>query len=468
MSPADAVQRAIDYIEAHLDEELDLSRLAEEAYASVAGLYRLFYALTGHPVKDYVRKRRISVAAERLRFGKPSAEELARESGFETYPAFAKAFKKIVGLTPSAYRTAGLHFSFEPVRLRERFAYAEDGERSDRFPGVKVIRFAPDAMHGFLHDADREAGLEDEAYRIAAERLSAGSAASPEGQGGKWRLFGSSVDLPDADGRPRYGYKMLVPDATDAALAGCGFAAEPFAGGLYAVSRIASASPGAVQDGWDRLVSDWLPGSAFELDGRPCIEEFVAHRGKLARMNLFLPVRRKLRAAEPIEVVRLPERPAFAFRGSGARAQRDAERRFLDWHERARAEEGAHSIFAANGFGEYYMSYRYGEPEPDAYWWENGLLVQDGAESRPLAGAAPRRLARGLYACCVTPPHGLLAGVLEKLYRWAAASGRFALDDGRQWFAAYRVPPGGDAERNAVVRVYLPIVPTRTEERDGP
>ncbi|MDF2652139.1 MAG: hypothetical protein K0Q73_7944 [Paenibacillus sp.] len=55
MNYVECVQRAIEYIEEHLDEELNLSSIAEEAFISVAQLYRVFYALTGHPVKDYIR-----------------------------------------------------------------------------------------------------------------------------------------------------------------------------------------------------------------------------------------------------------------------------------------------------------------------------------------------------------------------------------------------------------------------------
>jgi AraC-like DNA-binding protein len=114
--------------------------IAEEAYISVAQLYRVFYALTGHPVKEYIRKRRISAAANHLRNSKRTVEELAWNSGFESYYSFAKVFKKIVGLTPAAYRNAEIFFSFEPIRLYEQIAYKEDKEQTELFPDVKVTK----------------------------------------------------------------------------------------------------------------------------------------------------------------------------------------------------------------------------------------------------------------------------------------------------------------------------------------
>lgn len=130
MRYVESVQRAIDYIERHLDEELDLSSIAEEAYLSIAQLYRTFYALTGHPVKDYIRKRRMSVAANHLRHSSCKVEQLAWDSGFGSYLSFAKGFKKIVGMTPAAYRNAEVYFSFEAIRLNEHFSYGEEKEQS--------------------------------------------------------------------------------------------------------------------------------------------------------------------------------------------------------------------------------------------------------------------------------------------------------------------------------------------------
>ncbi|MCQ6557361.1 helix-turn-helix domain-containing protein [Paenibacillus mendelii] len=311
MSYIESVQRAIDYIEEHLEEELDLSSIAEEAYISVAQLYRVFYALTGHPVKEYIRKRRMSVAANHLRNANYSVEELAWSSGFESYHSFAKVFKKIVGVTPAAYRSADFYFSFEPIRLHEQVAYKEDKEQAELFPDVKVIRFLPVKMHAYLHMSSQEAGIELEAFRMVYEKLGLHQAA--RGMKPKLRIFGYNVDLLDEEGESRFGYRMLIaggeewidPDS---------FVEEPFIGGLYAVRKIAASPPEVVQEGWNRLLSEWLPKSTFEIGPHPCIEEFIAYNGKVTRMNLFLPVQRKYRN-EPIEVVELPEVQAFFCRG---------------------------------------------------------------------------------------------------------------------------------------------------------
>lgn len=447
MSYVEAVQRAIDYIEEHLDEELDLSSIAEEAYISVAQLYRVFYALTGHPVKDYIRKRRISVAANHLRNSKRTVEELAWDSGFESYHSFAKVFKRIVGLTPAAYRKADIFFSFEPIRLHEQVSYNEDKEQTELFPDVRVFRFKPDKMYAYLHISKQETGMENEAFRIVYEKLDTlGLTLSFKP---KARIFGYNVDLLEENGESRYGYRVLIADGEDWIFDGT-FTEEPFIGGLYAVRRIAASPPETVQDGWNRLLSEWLPKSTFEIGTHQYIEEFIAYNGKVTRMNLYLPVQRKFHN-EPIEVVELTEAKAFFCRGYGAKAQADAEQRLIDWYERGSNE---HSRWDQ---GKYYMSFHYGNKDSEEYWWENGILTS-GSETQGLEGLEEKRIGSGSYACCISKTYGLLTGVLDKMHRWIATNGNYRLDEERQWFAEYHTFEGMNVERDTLVKVYIPVI----------
>ncbi|WP_028612675.1 AraC family transcriptional regulator [Paenibacillus harenae] len=445
MSYEESVERAIDYIEAHLGEELDLTKIAEESYASVAQLYRVFYALTGHPVKDYIRKRRMSVAANHLRNSKRTVEELAWESGFESYHAFAKVFKKIVGLTPAVYRNADTYFSFEPIRLREQVAYMEDREQTERFPDVKVIRFMPGKMYAYLHISEQEEGMENEAFRVVNEKL----AASEAGKSAKMRIFGHNTDLPETDGGLRYGYKVLII-SEEKRIVNDAFTEEPFIGGLYAIRKIAAQSPKTVQDGWNRLLSEWLPKSTFEIGKHQYMEEFIAYNGKVTRMNLNLPVQRKLRN-ETIEVVDLVTAKAFFCRGYGAEAQRVAEQRLIDWYERK--SDGNQR----DDEGKYYMSYHYGAKDYEEYWWENGILAAEPA-AKDMAGLEQKYMDSGSYACCVSKTYGLLTGVLDQMHRWISANASYRLDDKRQWFAEYHTFQGMNIERDAIVKVYIPIL----------
>jgi AraC-like DNA-binding protein/DNA gyrase inhibitor GyrI len=454
MSYQESVQRTIDYIETHLDEEIDLPGLAEASFLSVAQLYRVFCALTGHPIKDYIRKRRMSVAADRLRNSKCTVEELAWESGFESYHSFAKVFKKIVGLTPAAYRQADIYFSFEPIRLRERITYLEDKEQSECFPDVKVVRFMPEKVYAYLHVTNLETGMENEAYQVVIELLAAKTSVNIA----KTRVFGHNVDYPEADSKPRYGYRVLVI-CEEGRIEHAAFKEEPFIGGLYAVRKIAARSPKIVQDGWNRLLSEWLPKSTFEIGAHQYVEEFIAYNRKVTRMNLYLPVQRKLRN-EPIEVVNLPPVEAFFCRECGSEAQETAERRLIDWYERV--PDG----IRLDTEGNYYMSYHYGAGDSEEYWWENGILVTAPDDALG-AGLKRKRMGAGLYACCASKTYGLLTGVLDTMHRWVAVNADYHFDDDRQWFAEYHAFADKDIEWDTLVKVYIPILLKEEPTEDG-
>jgi len=356
-------------------------------------------------------------------------------------------FKKIVGLTPAIYRNAEMYYSFEPIRLYERITYNEDKEQSELFPDVKVIRFMPDKMYAYLHSSKQEEGMENEAFRIVSERLDVNKAARHGST--KLRIFGYNVDLPDEYGEPRYGYRVLITDG-DECMSDDSFTREPFVGGLYAVRKINTLSPKIVQEGWNRLLSEWLPNSTFEIGTHQYVEEFIAYNDKITRMHLYLPLQRRYQS-EIIEVVVMKEVKVFFCREYGAGAQALAERRLIDWYD-GRSDETWRV-----GQSNYYMSFDYGNKDSDEYWWENGILKSD-PESPGLEELEEKHFRSGSYACCVSKTYGLLTGVLDKMHRWVASNEDYRLDEERQWFAEYHTFEGMNIERDSIVKVYIPII----------
>ena len=98
--------RAVDYIEDHLCEPLALADVAKQAGFSLHYFSRLFRVLTGEPFGSYLRRRRMTVAAERLVTEGRELEliQLAFSSGYDSQEAFTRAFKRTFGVTPGAYR----------------------------------------------------------------------------------------------------------------------------------------------------------------------------------------------------------------------------------------------------------------------------------------------------------------------------------------------------------------------------
>src|SRR5688500_5206453 len=95
---------ALAWLEEHLAEEVGLDDLARAAGYSPFHFHRLFYLYLGETVADYVRARRLAVAARQLRTTAATAAAIAHASGFGTQAVFTRAFKRSYGVTPGKFR----------------------------------------------------------------------------------------------------------------------------------------------------------------------------------------------------------------------------------------------------------------------------------------------------------------------------------------------------------------------------
>jgi AraC family transcriptional regulator len=270
MYTADIVQSAIDYIEEYLEQPVGLEQIAEAAAMSVPNLYRMFYAMTGHPIKEYIRKRRTSEAALLLRKPELSTKDIGFRCGFDTYQTFIKTFKRNTGLNPGVYRNAECIYSFEKINLYEYVSYLEAREVSERFPDVKVIRLPVLSGVGYLHTGDKEEGLEESALERFHSYLAAcGIEVS------RLRLFGRNLDLEQSD-RP-YGYQLIAVYGKEGkSLAAKHPQLQPceLSGGIYAVTRTPADFGPSIVSAWNRLLSEWLPRSMFKLGEHGYLEEY--------------------------------------------------------------------------------------------------------------------------------------------------------------------------------------------------
>ncbi len=101
------LNRVIDFIGQHLDEELSLERLSGIFYISKFHFHRLFTSFTGLSLQQYIRWLRLKRAAHQLLIDKDEPIiNIAMNAGFESHEAFSRIFKKTCGLSPSQYRRA--------------------------------------------------------------------------------------------------------------------------------------------------------------------------------------------------------------------------------------------------------------------------------------------------------------------------------------------------------------------------
>jgi AraC family transcriptional regulator len=101
---APLLQRALWVIERHLHGDLSLPVIAQACGVSTFHLSRAFSEHYGRSLTDYVRNRRLSLAAEALARGAPDILHVALASGYGSHEAFSRAFKTAFGTTPEGVR----------------------------------------------------------------------------------------------------------------------------------------------------------------------------------------------------------------------------------------------------------------------------------------------------------------------------------------------------------------------------
>lgn len=130
-----AVERMRDHVEAHLTEPITLAALGRAARYSPWHASRMFQEITGMPPFAYVRRRRLSEAAARLRSTDQRVIDVALDFEFDSHEGFTRAFARHFGVPPQRFRAEGRPAEpFLPPRLRDWYTRRQHGEvpMSDR------------------------------------------------------------------------------------------------------------------------------------------------------------------------------------------------------------------------------------------------------------------------------------------------------------------------------------------------
>ena len=115
----EGIQESIDFIEANLTENLDIEVIAGKAALSPFYYQRIFGALCGMTVGEYIRARRMTLAAQELNRKDIKVIDVAVKYGYDSPDSFAKTFQKFHGITPSQAREPGAPLrSFAPMHIK--------------------------------------------------------------------------------------------------------------------------------------------------------------------------------------------------------------------------------------------------------------------------------------------------------------------------------------------------------------
>lgn len=253
------IERVAKHIGAHLDQPLDLARLAEVACFSPYHFHRIYRSLTGETAAETLRRLRLHRAAGELVQGRRDIMPIAVRAGYGSAEAFTRAFRQTFGITPAAYRQRG---RLVPPQVSPD---TPEGSMYDVF-----IRDLPALRLAAL----RHTGPYME-IGTAFERLSAWAAGRGL-LGPAARSFGVYYDDPESV--PAHALRsdaaLLLDRNVEGDVEGNGVRMIELAGGRHAV--IVHKGPYAeLESAYRWLYREWLPTSGETPADRPCHEEYL-------------------------------------------------------------------------------------------------------------------------------------------------------------------------------------------------
>ena len=271
--------QALDYLEENLSGEIRLEELGRLAGCSAYHFQRMFSYLAGVPLKEYIRRRRMTRAAADLRAGE-RVLDVALRYGYESPTAFNRAFQSIHGVAPSLAKQDGVKLKTFP-RIRFKFVLKGDTEmeyqivKKDAFRIVGFRTSLPvDAEESFRivpqfwGEAGPHLGDLIPLMDLAMPGVLGVSTCHRDEENYYYIAVASSAPVPEG------AYEWTVPAATWAIFSGQGSA------------------PMAVQELQRRIVSEWLPDSGYEWAQAPDMEVYLNAPGtEEAAFQIWLPIR---------------------------------------------------------------------------------------------------------------------------------------------------------------------------------
>jgi AraC family transcriptional regulator len=258
------MHRVVDYIDRQLDQQLELDTLASVANFSSFHFHRLFTAWMGETLGDYVRRRRLEVAALRL-VAQPRLPvlQVALSVGFGSTEAFARAFKARFGSTPSAWRESQVSNRDQVKSKRDQARTPPSGNDGDM--KITIVDRQPTTVAYLRHVGPYGRPLADFWMTKVAPWM------ETNGLMGRPR-YGISHDDPGitAPEKLRYDAAVEVPNG----FVGAGdHQMTVLPGGKYACGSFKGTNE-QVGEAWAWLLRDWLPASGMQLDSRPFFEYY--------------------------------------------------------------------------------------------------------------------------------------------------------------------------------------------------
>lgn len=271
---------AVEYMEAHLHEKIDYEKVAESANCPAYHFQRMFLYMTNISVSEYIRRRKMSLAAVDLQDAGAKVIDIALKYGYDSPTAFNRAFQSIHGIAPSVAKKENATLKSYPaikfsisVQGMEEMNFRIETKEAFRIVGKScpLSKVLEENFARIPHEWDTalEKGTLTKLYGIMNDK--------PEGLLGvsvhnekEWKYFIAVSSTEDSDNFEQY----HIPVATWAVFSGRGTNVS-----LQELER--------------RVITEWLLTSGYEYAEIPDIEVYIKADPKDAIYEYWLPVVKK-------------------------------------------------------------------------------------------------------------------------------------------------------------------------------
>ncbi len=272
------LNEAIGYIEENLAGEIDYEQLGRIACCSSYHFQRMFSYMAGMPLSEYIRRRRMSLAAVDLQGGDAKISDVAAKYGYSSPTAFNRAFQSIHGIAPSAVRAEGVSVkSFPSITFRitvkgvGEMNYRIETKEAFRITGVSVpLEKEIEKNFAVIPSKWQEISVNGTLQRLIEmmdrEPMGVLGVSTCNGEEA-WHYYIAVSSSEEGEGLEEY----IVPAATWAIFPGEG-------------------TNESIQELERRIVTEWLPTSGYEYADAPDIEVYISPDLQNAKYEVWIPV----------------------------------------------------------------------------------------------------------------------------------------------------------------------------------
>lgn len=272
---------AINYIEENLSGDIKVEEAAKIACCSTYHFQRMFAYMSNITLTEYIRRRRMSLAAVELQSGDCKVVDISVKYGYDSPTAFNRAFKSVHGIAPSQAKENGVVLKAFP-RISFKIMIKGDSEmdyRIEKREKFRIIGVSKPLEKELEKNFETVPRMWEEAVVSGTlQKLAGAMDSSPKGLLGisvcneveDWKYFIAVASKKQLDGFEEY----IIPEATWAIFEGQG-------------TNI------SIQELEKKIITEWLPSSGYEYGNAPDIEVYLNPDPQNAKFEVWIPVVRK-------------------------------------------------------------------------------------------------------------------------------------------------------------------------------